>query len=382
MIDPLAEVRNIVVRLEETLRQFSLSPISDELARVVFPPETMFAVINAPSDGQTFANAAIQAAIDSATTPVYLPQGRYLIDGTNPLRVKSGLQFFAHPGAVLVVVANDLPQYQVFFGEDVEDVLIQGCLLIGDRLAHGYVDTGNARRTHEWGMGVQIKRGRRITLRNITAREFTGDGFSLSGEDIHVIDCTALYNRRQGLSVYSARRVRIVRGQYAYTGNMSIGGVTNPGAKPMTGIDVEPDAGDVDDLVIDGAWIHDNTSSGVLMWSRSGTGVDIRNARVINCRIERVTNGVESQGLGGKVDIHVDRCGFARCSGGAVRASTGATIYVGSSNTADTNTIIGMGTRLPLLQRTGIVTKYDLLVRTAEGYTEPGVIIAGINDYL
>lgn len=368
-----------------SIAPFDFGPMSDALAAVAFPPATIFNVINAPTeDTGELANQAIQDAIYAATGPLYLPAGRYLVDAEVYIRLKSGLQLYMHPDAILVVKANANPRYYVFLGEAVEDVLIQGGQIVGDRLSHRYVDTGDSRRTHEWGMGIGIRRGKRITLRGIKVRYLTGDGYSISGEDLHVVDCVALYCRRQGLSIYSCRTVRVIRGEYAFTGKVVPGDTSGGvGTKPMCGIDIEPDAGHSVDVLIDGPWVHDNASSGILAWSRNEDPtrdgeITLTDVRIRNVTFERNTNPVETAGYGGVVHVDVRSCRMSGHTGAfGAKAMSGSVINFGGTTAAEANIVKARSTRT----RSTTPGPYDLLLRTGGGSTVPGSITENLNYY-
>ncbi|MDQ3206815.1 MAG: hypothetical protein M3Q40_10020 [Pseudomonadota bacterium] len=253
------------------------------------------ASFGAAGDGDSDDTAAFQRAIDALPAEggtVYVPRGSYRIDTRKSVALRNNLLLDMHPEAHLRAIPNDAPRYAVLLGVRRQDVEIRGGRIEGDRLRHTYTDTGNSRRTHEWGMGIALRGCRDVTIVGTRVSMCTGDGLSVSGTvDVH--DVISQRNRRQGLSAYTGT-VRVFGGRFSDTGDIE----GNPGTAPMAGIDVEPDSGRSIDVVIDGAKVLDNQTAGVLAWARAGTGVGIRNMTVRNCEIARNANGVHAKAVG------------------------------------------------------------------------------------
>lgn len=253
------------------------------------------ASFGAAGDGSQDDTRAFQRAIDALPGDggtVHVPRGTYLIDTGKSVVLRDNMLLDMHAETLLRAMPNSLPRYAVLLGVRRRDLEIRGGRIEGDRVRHTYTDTGNSRRTHEWGMGIALRDCRGATIVGTHVEMCTGDGLSLSGTvDVH--DVTSLRNRRQGLSAFEGT-VRVFGGRYSHTGDID----GNQGTAPMAGIDVEPDSGRAVDVVIDGAIVTDNQSAGVLAWARAGTGVGIRNMTVRNCEIARNANGIHAKAVG------------------------------------------------------------------------------------
>jgi len=90
--------------------------------------------------------------------------------------------------------------------------------------------------TDEWRHGVYVFGAKRVLIEGLESSSHGGDGFYIGGPpghpstDIIIKGCRAENNRRQGLSITSARRVRIVDCEFVNTN----------GTAPEFGIDLEP----------------------------------------------------------------------------------------------------------------------------------------------
>lgn len=276
-------------------RQQPLSALVIPITRKRGPTRLSIADFGAGGDGINDDTRAFQRAIDALPRDggtVYVPRGSYRVDAVASVVLRSNLLLEMHREARLSAIPNSAPRYAVLLGERLHDVEIRGGRIEGDRARHNYTDTGNSRRTHEWGMGIALRSCRDVTIVDTTVAMCTGDGLSVSGiVDVHNV--TSERNRRQGLSAYNGT-VRVFGGRFSDTGDIE----GNKGTAPMAGIDVEPDSGRSVDVVIDGARVLDNQSAGVLAWARAGTGVGIHNMTVRNCEIARNANGIHAKAAG------------------------------------------------------------------------------------
>lgn len=166
---------------------------------------------------------------------------------------------------------------------------------------------------------IDSKKG---TIVNVTATRATGDGFAVreQSEDIHFLGVSSLANNRHGLTVTSARRVKILGGVFA----------ENCGAEPgqstmvSSGIRVEPNGvtEPAEDLLIRGAEIRDNIVAGFHTGCSSCTGVT--NIRVLDSTFRRngggaifLNSGQQIKIQGNLIEEHSE-------------ATQGATLWVGN----------------------------------------------------
>jgi hypothetical protein len=136
------------------------------------------------------------------------------------------------------------------------NVLIENLVIDGNKAAFSA--------TTEYKHGVGMNAATDVILRNVTSNTNKGDGVYLAGaaagsycERITLDNVTCEHNHRNGLSVISARTVRVLGGSYSYTS----------GTFPKCGIDIEPNyANDViQDITFDRVVATGNDESGLLI---------------------------------------------------------------------------------------------------------------------
>lgn len=299
---------------------------------------------------------------------VNVPDGTYLIDAGKSIKPVSGSTLNLG-NAVLKVKPNGLIRYAAILIDGPSNVAINGGHLMGDRLAHDFTAAG----THEWGMGVDIKAtSSNITITDLITEQMTGDGISNGGNNTTLTNVTSQYNRRQGLSIYGVNTCAVNGGNYSNTGDYQ----GQLGTAPSAGIDIEPDAGAASGIVINGAQINNNKTSGLLLWTRAATGASIA-AQALNCTMANNPNGVNCKSLSGlPVTLTLKGNAITRSSGSGVRVDSGSTVTIGTSSLADANTITGMSARTAFdLSGTDTRTKYDINVLTG------GTATVGWNHY-
>lgn len=216
----------------------------------------------AVGDGVHDDTAAFQRAINRLGPgggTVRVPAGRYAINATRSVRLRSHTKLVMDADALLLALPNALPRSYVLLVEDVDDVSISGGRIRGERAGH----LGT---TGEWGHGISIHGARNVRISDIQVTGCWGDGICIGtifgrgramtvASDITLARVACIGNRRQGLSITSARRVQVIDSQFSGTG----------GTLPGCGIDVEPGTPRMgaQDVLISGCQIHDNQGSGV-----------------------------------------------------------------------------------------------------------------------
>lgn len=162
---------------------------------------------------------------------LYVPKGVYLIEAENSIVLKDNITINFADGAVLKTIPNSLEHYQVIRIHDVENVQIKGNVeIIGDRNQHLGV-------TGEWGMGISIRGSNNILVENAIINNMWGDGIYIGStgrqnfsENIKIIKPNLNNNRRQGISIISAKNLDIISAKITNTN----------GTSPQCGIDIEP----------------------------------------------------------------------------------------------------------------------------------------------
>jgi len=224
----------------------------------------------AQGDGRHDDTEAIQSAIDSLPEgggTVHLPDGRYLVDPLQSLRLRSNMHLSLASNAKLEAKPNAADRAYMLLLHRVENVEISGGLLLGERSTH----LGT---TGEWGHGIQLRGASRVTIRNTRISECWGDGICIGdarigrgksavqfpSTDVLISHVSCIENRRQGLSIGHSRNVRVLDSEFTGT----------HGTPPAYGIDIEPDQGDdVRGVRIERCVIRGNQGGGIQVYKRS-----------------------------------------------------------------------------------------------------------------
>jgi parallel beta-helix repeat protein len=180
--------------------------------------------------------AAIQAAVNalpSSGGTVYIPAGRYMINALKPIQMRSHTRLKLDPSAELVVIPNSASRYWVVKVWNVNNVVITGGKMTGDRYSHR--GTGG-----EWGYGINVSGSKNVLIRQVQLSNFWGDGLFVGAittsrsqvlsNYVTINGVTSSNNRRQGLSMGPANHVYIVNSTFKNT----------KGTLPEAGIDIEP----------------------------------------------------------------------------------------------------------------------------------------------
>lgn len=248
----------------------------------------------AKGDGTTDDTSAFQAAIDSLPKKggvVVVPFGNFRIDPVTSVRLRSHMSLQMQFGAVLHAIANDEPRYNVLLAEDVENVTITGGSIVGDKEMHVFRTFENAPKdnTHEWGHGIRVRRANLVSVVNVDVGGCTGDGLSVNGSEIYLENVRSRFNRRQALTIGQTNGVTVFNCVLSDTGAPGEPGIL--WAKPGSGIDIEPDAGWAENILIRGCVVKDNRGTGLQSMTVEKTDpakqARIRNVRIYDNNISR-----------------------------------------------------------------------------------------------
>ncbi len=197
---------------------------------------------------------------------VRVPAGTYEVDAVNaPITLKNGLLLDLSQ-ATLQAKPNDQTGYKILWAKGVEDVVIHGGKIIGERLAHlvpvppAGPAFGPDVYSGGWGMGVSITDGsRNVRVIGTHISQCFGDGLYVDwGEtkqgpsNILIDGVTCIRNRRQGASIICVDGLRIRNSTFAENG------LAPEGTIPGAGIDFEcdpyppPDVQYIKNVVVEG----------------------------------------------------------------------------------------------------------------------------------
>lgn len=191
----------------------------------------MFRTCDDKDDTKAFNEAVKNLSKDQDT--LYVPAGTYYIDACTGIELKSHMKLIMSPDAVLKAIANSSEFYNIIHVQNAGYVTISGGKIVGERYEHGS-------RAGEWGMGIGIYDSNDITITNVTISDCWGDGIYIGSHhekilpagcnQITVKNCTLVNNRRNNMSIVSAKHVTVDRCAFYNAG----------GTDPEFGIDIEP----------------------------------------------------------------------------------------------------------------------------------------------
>lgn len=296
----------------------------------------------------TDAFAAAFDALPAAGGTVYVPNNDYLIDALRGVKPQNNTRLLMDLNARLLVEPNGSNGYACILVEDRTDVEIDGGQVNGDRYTH----TGT---TGEGGVGVKVIGSKRVTIKNIVARDCWGDGFYVGGShsnrnqssDVVISNVVGNNNRRQGISITNANSVRVYDSEFSDTN----------GTAPQSGIDIEPNketatGGYAKDIWLENLLLKGNASAGLHIQKR------VERVTVKGCTIEdNGHSGVEA--LQVNTLILEDNIIRRNAQGGA-RAGSESSYVTVKANVFREN--LGRAARASAIEKAGIVkgTKNDL----------------------
>jgi polygalacturonase len=208
---------------------------------------------------------AIQAAIDSIESGVVcIPDGVYMIDAETHVMLNSNITLQLSSGATLKAIPNSAENYAIIMAYEATNIGITGGSIVGERDEH----TGDS---GEWGMGIDIAGSTGVRIADVNVSECWGDGIYIGStdgqnycEDVVIENFTVNHNRRNGISIISARNLTLRSGSVSNT----------QGTPPQSGIDLEPnDAAEfMMNVLIENVTTADNGTAG---FDFGGWGLDV-----------------------------------------------------------------------------------------------------------
>lgn len=231
----------------------------------------------AKGDGISDDTDAIQAALNKQGN-VYIPDGTYMVNALKHLNPLSNTRIIMAKNAVIQAIPNNLDTYAIFNLSNVENIIIVGGTVKGERSQH----TGT---TGEWGHCIKIIEGcKNIKIDSVTTQDGWGDGIYLGSnmtlnypKNVLIINVLSTNNRRQGLSIVSCDGVVIQDSDFT----------NQNGTSPESGIGIEPNHWDTDkgiapkDIIIENCLLSGNNGKGFYAAFETHN-ITIKNSKALN----------------------------------------------------------------------------------------------------
>lgn len=211
----------------------------------------------AEGNGRTDDTAAFQAAVDAVPLTggtLIVPRGDYRINVERSIALHSNMLFLMDPAATLAAIATGQSLSRLIRVWRVANVRIVGGRLVGERRLH-VTDHDHSEGQNEQGFGISIQSSHNIVVSDVHLSDFWGDGIwigalgsekdewdwrqkpAVPSTHVWVSHVVSTQNRRQGLSMGPAENVTITHSTFSFSGP---GSPPEEAAKPMSGIDIEP----------------------------------------------------------------------------------------------------------------------------------------------
>ncbi|MFD1771527.1 hypothetical protein [Sphingobacterium suaedae] len=187
----------------------------------------------------------------------------------NGIKVVSNSNIFFSKGGKLILKASAKGTYRFIKVHNANNVTITNAVLVGDRKTH--IGKGG-----EWGIGIDIRNSKDITIERAIITDFWGDGVCIGAgipnERVLIKDTFIDNCRRNGITIGSLIDSRL--------SNIVVS--NTHGAAPMAGIDIEPnnDKDVINNIVIDNYRSYNNKSRGLLIDLRNFRGAKARRLNI------------------------------------------------------------------------------------------------------
>lgn len=214
-------------------------------------------------DGIADDTSALQGALDSGAELILIPTPPKMYM-TNQLFVRSDSNILIEDGTTIRANAGYGKHDVVMYIRDVENVRISGY--------GATISMPKAEYSGEFRHGVSIRGSHNVEIEGLASNNTGGDGFYVGAtrpprtysSNITLRDISADNNRRQGLSIVSARGIHVINARLTNTS----------GTSPASGIDIEPNDNSnfVENVIIDNPLTAGNKGNGISIYLKSLPG--------------------------------------------------------------------------------------------------------------
>ncbi|WP_343563046.1 right-handed parallel beta-helix repeat-containing protein [Sphingobacterium sp.] len=189
--------------------------------------------VNCVKDGTVDYTYYIQKSLNENQT-VLFPNFPLLVNDQG-LRLRSGQDIIFQDRSKLILKSSKKGRYSLIHIVGVNNITLRNVRIEGDRYSH----IGSA---GEWGMGIEIKDSKNVTILSPEISKFWGDGIYITGRNTNNVLVNGgiiKNNRRNGVSIISGSNIRLKGILIQDTKN---------GVHPMSAIDIEPNSFEKDYL--------------------------------------------------------------------------------------------------------------------------------------
>lgn len=150
------------------------------------------------------------------------------------LYLKSHQEIIFQGNSKLILKNSAKAKYALIHINNLSNVTLKNIRIKGDRYSH-------KDQSGEWGMGIEIRNSKNVTIQNPEISQCWGDGIYIAGKEtinISIYGGSLKNNRRNGISIISGNNIHIK--------NILI--EETRGTWPMSAIDIEPNSSGNDSL--------------------------------------------------------------------------------------------------------------------------------------
>jgi hypothetical protein len=204
-------------------------------------------------DGKTDNTAVLQKLLGDGNHTIHILAGDYV---TGKLEIPKNTVLLLDAGAILRD-SGKLGPYDRFINILADNVYIsgRGAKVLSNR---------NSYQGGEQRHGVFIFGASNVVIEGLDSSGSSGDGFYIGGprgkpaQHVVLEDCSAGYNRRQGLSITSGRDINVVNCVFSHT----------KGTAPQFGVDIEPNypTNQLNGIRLIGVRTEDNYGGGISVY--------------------------------------------------------------------------------------------------------------------
>lgn len=246
------KIRNVINT--DVINEITLFALSNNnlVAELIVDNPINVKQLGLKGDNNTDDTTLLQFALDNFNN-IFIPEGTYLINANTRLLLKSNTNIKLTENTILKAIATDQTHYSILRISNVENIIIEGGTLQGERESH--IGTEG-----EWGFCIEIiNNSKNILIKDIKLINSWGDGLYINeASNIKTQNIICDNNRRQGLSIIS------VDGYFSLNDTF----INTNGTAPSAGVDIEPNSNTniLKNIVFENPTTYNNEGNGIILY--------------------------------------------------------------------------------------------------------------------